>query len=571
MKKLHIKILILLMVFSTVSCKKTLDGLLNNPNAPSPASADVDLYINSVQLSFVGFVGGMESFGAQLSRMEYWGGPLYQNAYSPPSFDGVWTTAYSSIINNTNALVPLAEAQNKFIQAGMAKIMKAYTLGTMVDMFNNVPYSQAELGVANTNPKADDAASVYANVQSILADAIADLQKTGAVAASSDLFYGGSAAKWITLAKTLQLKFYMQTRLVDNTAPAKIKALLDENNLINSTSQDFQFQYGTNNSLPDSRNPHYANDYTTTGNNDYLSNYFMWMVVAQKYGGVDNVSGDPRARYYFYRQVDGIGTFTDVSTPCLPNSQYGSATFPAWYPSVPDKTCFCLVGNKGYYGRDHGDNSGTPPDVSLRTAWGIYPAGGQFDASQGAAITSISLGGLGAGIQPIWLSSYTKFLEAEAAATLGLTDNGTARALLAAGVSASISKVTGFPAAIGAAIPSSQASFVPTSTQIQNYLNLVLANYDAAGSSNAQLNIIMTEYYLALWGDGIEAYNNLRRTGMPNNLQPAVTTPTPGIFMYSFYYPSVYENRNLNAAPQKTPGVAGNHVFWDNNPDNFVK
>ena len=578
MKKIHIKILVLLMTFSIVSCKKTFDNLLNDPNNPTPTSADVDLYLNGIQLSFNGFYQGVSDYGAQLSRQQNWGGPLYQNAYSPPSFDGLWTTAYASIINNANAMIPLAEAQNKFVHAGIAKILKAYTLGTLVDVFNDVPDSQSELGLVNTNPKVDPAATVYADVQSLLDAAIVDLGKPNAIAVQNDLFYGSDAkneaADWIALANTLKLKFYMQTRLVDNTVGPKIQALVTANKLITSPSQDFQFKYGTS-TTPDSRHPHYAADYTVNGNGEYLSNYFMWVLAVQKYNGATNLTGDPRLRYYFYRSINGIADLENPNTtPCFPNSQYGNSTFPAWYPPVPTETPYCLVGSKGYYGRDHGDNSGAPPDNSYRTAWGVYPAGGQFDANQPSsattsdhsAVTTASMGGLGAGISPIWLSSYTDFLEAEAVSAGLITGN--AQTLMAAGVDASITKVLGFPATVNV---SPDPNYVPTATQVSAYETLVNSNYASASTAKDKLNVIMTEYYIALWGNGVEAYNNLRRTGMPENLQPAVTTATPGIFMYSFFYPSVYENRNLNAAPQKNPGVVANHVFWDNNPDNFVK
>ena len=218
-------------------------------------------------------------------------------------------------------------------------------------------------------------------------------------------------------------------------------------------------------------------------------------------------------------------------------------------------------------GRDHGDNSGAPPDGSFRTAWGVYPAGGQFDADQFAAVT-LSMGGQGTGINPIWLSSYTTFLEAEAANTLGITTQGDARTLLKNAVTTSINKVMNFPSTVNV---TPAATFVPSATQVTNYINLVLSNYDTATSNDSRLNIIMTEYYLGLWGNGVEPYNNYRRTGKPSNMQIPVADPNPGLFMRSFYYPSVFVNRNSNAPAQKTPGDAVNKVFWDNNPDNFIK
>ena len=65
-----------------------------------------------------------------------------------------------------------------------------------------------------------------------------------------------------------------------------------------------------------------------------------------------------------------------------------------------------------------GDNSGIPPDGNIRTTWGIYPAGGEFDANQGTSV-SLNRGGNGAGIQPIWQSAFTDFLKAELCPEIG--------------------------------------------------------------------------------------------------------------------------------------------------------
>jgi len=590
-KKIFIALLGISFLTATPSCKKSLETLLSNPNYPGASTADVDLYLNQVQLTFNNFWVTASDYGGQLSRQLQWPGPFYRNAYTPITFDGEWQIAYAGgiavfgayggtltssantyggVIPNADALIKLARTQKKYIQSGIARILKAFTLGILVDDFGDIPYSEANLGNANTNPKVDGGAAVYAAVQGMLDSAIIDLQNPDAGAGpANDLYYPGDdeVANWITLAKTLKLKFYMQTRLVDNAVSAKIQALLAENDLINDPAQDFIFKYGTSITAPDSRHEHYALDYVNSGGvGEYICNYFMWMVTSQKYGGNVNLSGDPRARYYFYRQTNNYSWANSQTCPCFVNSQFGSSNFPAWYPSVPDKTPYCVVG-KGYMGRDHGDNSGAPPDGSYRTAWGVYPAAGQFDADQEQEVT-LTMGGQGAGINPIWLSSFTAFLEAEAALALNITTQGTARELLKKGVTTSIDKVMGFPATVNVSPP---AAFIPSATQVNNYINLVLNNYDAAATDNARMNVVMTEYYLSLWGNGVEPYNNYRRTGKPDNAQIAQAVPNPGFFMRSFYYPSVFVNRNSNAPAQKSPGDAVNKVFWDNNPDDFVK
>lgn len=547
----------ILLVGSLGACRKKLDSLLVNPNNPDPGSADVDLYLNYVQLNFISFYNTASDYGGQLTRQQVMYGPLYSNAYSPNSFDGMWTTAYAEVIKNADALIPLAEEQKKYVQAGMARVLKAYVLATLVDDFGDVPFSEMGQGVSNTNPHVDGGADVYAGVLNMLDSAIVDLTTSGASAApANDLFFASvsdEAASWVTLAKTLKLKLYMQERLVDNTAAAKVDGLISDGDLIDAgdASEDFEFKYGTNLSSPDARHPHYAADYTSTGSGDYIGTYFLWAVGYEK-----GFKADPRLRYYFYRQQTDYSAVSSETCPCAFNNR------PSYYPAgMP----YCLpYSTGGYWGRDHGDNTGIPPDGALRTAWGIYPAGGEFDDDQGAGV-SLGMGAKGEGIAPIWLASFTDFLEAEAALTLGTS--GDPRALLEKGIRTSIAKVVGYPATIGYSV---DTTITPKQASIDSYVNLVLGSYDAASTDDERLNIIEKEYYIASWGNGIEPYNNYRRTGKPDNMQLTAYSSDPGYFIRSFLYPAVFENRNLNAPNQKTPGAA-NKVFWDSNADDFCK
>ncbi len=561
--KFYKKILALSLFIAAVTagCKK-LDNLIDNPNAVDPSLANVDLLLNSVEFNFISVYNDLSDAGQALTRQSAMtGGALYNNAYSPTTFDGTWSNAYAGVIKNANVVIKLGVQQKKFIQAGIAQVAKAYTLGSMVDFFGDVPNTEAALGLENINPKVDPGANVYKSVFALLDSAISNFNKTGSAAGPpNDLIYGGNAAKWAKAAKTLKLKFLMQTRLVDNTVTAKIQSLLTENDLITAEVNDFTFKFGTTNNTPDSRHPHYAANYNNavTGSNsanDFIGNYFMWAVGVEKSGSGAVTNLDPRRRYYFYRQRTNYADANSQSCPCT------GYPFPGHYaPNMP----FCLVG-AGYWGRDHGDNSGVPPDGPTRTTWGVYPAAGDYDASQGTSINN-TRGGRGAGINPIFMSSFTYFLQAEAALKLGITSAGTPQVLLEKAVRASIARVLGFPATVNVVVAAP-----PSQTTIDTYVNTVLANYAAAPTDAERLDVIMKEYYIASWGNGIEAYNNYRRTGSPNNMQLTVTTPNSGLFIRSFFYPSVFINRNINAPLQKTPGIAANKVFWDNNPDNFIK
>lgn len=560
MKKI---LIIAVTLLSLGSCKK-LDNLLVNPNFPVPSTANTDLYFTQVQLSTASLFDGVSDIGMQLTRMVLMYGPNYQGAYTPQTFDGMWSTAYTGIFKHTNEVITLGTAEKKFPMVGMTKILKAYAMMSLVDMFGDVPYTEANQGAANTNPKADKGADIYAKAIALLDEGMADLVKAGpsGYPGTLDLFYNASSsssvglANWRKLAKTLKLRAYMNTRLVQNNAAA-IQALITENDLINTKAQDFEFKYGSKNSNPNTRHPRYNGNYTANGNaGDYIGTHFMWVLNNER--GLGNANNDPRLRYYFYRQTINNAQVSPNSSSCSVEAYpaHYDLNQPNPYTGVNYDMPFCLVNNGtgGLWGRDHGDNSGIPPDGNLRTTWGIYPAGGDFDLGQGTRV-SLERGARGAGIQPIWLSSFTDFLRAEAALYGIIT--GDPKTYLDAAMRQSFDKVFTYPATVNYTVPTAN---VPTQARVDAFIARVMNAYDLALNNGDRMDVIGKEYYVALWGNGLDAYNLYRRTGKPSNFQKAKVDP-PGAFIRSVFYPSNYVNLNLNATQKTSTDVK---VFWDN-------
>ncbi|MGC4036954.1 MAG: SusD/RagB family nutrient-binding outer membrane lipoprotein [Chitinophagaceae bacterium] len=562
MKKLIISLTILSVIVSS-GCKKIddkFDSLLTDPNQASLDAGDVDLYLNNTILKFKDFHRDASNLMDPLVRQETMFGPTYFNAYGPTSFDGVWTTAYTSVFKTANTLIPIAEEKGQYIHSGIAKVLKAFTMFTLVDMFGDVPYSEANLGVENTNPKADKGQDVYAAAIALLDDAITTLGKSTTSSPTNDIFYGGNAAKWVTLAKTLKLRAYVQTRLVDASAKDKINALIADGNLVNSSANDFVFKYGSKPSAPDSRDPRYVNNYgTDNGTSSYLGTYAMWVCTQEK-GFMD-----PRTRYYFYRQILRPTDFSDSRLSDQTKLQFALACFyRAMPPQYPPTSPYCILPG-GWWGRDHGNNEGNGPDELVKSTWGVYPAAGALDYNQNISVGQSSgreVGAKGLGMEPIFLSSFNYFLQAESALTLGTT--GDAEALLVKGITESMAKVRAFPGSINYG-PTSDTTYLMTDTKINKYINYVKSQYEAAASNDAKLNIIEKEFYIASWGNGIEPYNTYRRTAKPDNFQLTIIQD-PGNFIRSFFYPAVYVNLNKNVTQKQVTNVK---VFWDTNPDNL--
>lgn len=513
-----------------VSCETTELDLTENPNALTPNQANPDFFMNSIQEDFARFVNDFGLTGGRLTRIEYMSGRAYEQAFSPISFDAEWTNAYQSMMEDIRVMNILAEEAGLNRHIGMGQVFQAYTLITLVDFFGDVPYTEALLGAENLNPTADTSASIYEAALNLLDAAIVNFSGDASANPQYDLYYDNDWDNWIKAANTIKMKAYLTTRLVDANAVSNFNAIVNSGNYIGSNDADFQFTWGTNEVQPDTRHPAYAASYTSTGGGRYMSNWLMNEML---------ITEDPRRLYYFYRQNEltpGFGAPPNEETlECslfAPPPHYAGFTF----CGLPD----------GYWGRDHGNDNGIPPDGFLRTLVGSYPAGGTFDDSSFEGQVNADGRG-GDGITPVLLSSWTDFWIAELSLING--DETGAKTAMLDGVAKSVAKVTSF------AINDDSDE----GDNITDHYDAIAAAYDASGD---KMSIIASQFFISLFGNGIDGYNFYRRTGYPLDLQPNIE-PNPGAFARSMWYPSNYTNTNSNAT-QKS-GVTG-QIFWDTNP-----
>lgn len=532
------------MVLAT-SCADKLDELLENPNAVNATTASPDFLLNRIQLDYQSLWFGVSDRGARLTRIINQGAALYEAAYTATATNGTWSNAYANILADIDFLLPLAEKSNLQRHLGIAKTIKAMVLMDLVDTYGDVPYSEA-LDAANFNPKVDNGAAVYAAALALLNEANGHFTVANAAGSPNDYFYNRNYTRWNKLVNTIKLKYYLNTRLVDAAASrAGINALIAGGQLL-ANGDDFVFRFGTTNADPDSRHPKFAGQYTN-GGGDYQSTDFMHHLTVEK--GFD----DPRTRYYMYRQVLTNTTSVDEQE-CISQiapPQYLVGNFPYCNPA----------GNRGFWGRDHLDPDGIPPDGLKRTAYGPFPSGGRFDNDSAVPVSNINLGMRGAGIHPIMLAAYVDFMLAESALTLGTT--GDAKALLLSGIQKHMNYVRAF--ALSGPEASVITAFEPNATftsRVNNYLTYVGNQFDAQPNADKRLNVVGREYWLSLFGNGMEAYNMYRRTGKPERMQPALEE-RPGPFVRSFLYPLNYMVTNVNAVQKQN---LAQQVFWDKNP-----
>ncbi len=133
---------------------------------------------------------------------------------------------YYGILSNLNFIIQTADAQSDTKYAnykGIANVLTALCFKNLVDLYNNIPYSQALKAQANFYPNYDNGSDIYDSLVARIDLAIAGLQASSTdpvavVPASDDIFYGGTMQNWILLANTIKLSMLVQQSAVSAKA-----------------------------------------------------------------------------------------------------------------------------------------------------------------------------------------------------------------------------------------------------------------------------------------------------------------------------------------------------------------
>lgn len=556
MRKINnlIKMLVLCGGLFFASCETTELDLTQNPNALAPDQADPDFYLNAIQIDFAYLTESFGNTAGALTRIDYMSGRDYANAYSPSNFDGRWSYAYQTIMNDIKELNIIASETGLNRHIAIGQVIEAHILMTLVDFFGDIPYTEAFQGADNLNPVADSGASVYAAAIALLDGAITNFNNDALGNPALDMYYDGDWAAWTKAANTLKMKAYMATRLVDGSAVSKFNAIVASGNYISSNADDMQFRWGTLDVQPDSRHPRYRGSYTSTGGGRYMSNSLMDYMRGGFDGGyalgAGTFTADPRIMFYYHRQtnptpgIDGAPADEEVLECGLQNA-------PAHYAGY----VFC-ANPQGWWGRDHGNDNGIPPDGFLRTLAGVYPSGGKLDDwSYGGQQDGDGNGGNG--ITPIMLASWTDFMIGEVELVAG--NEAAAKTAMFAGMAKSMDKVTNFYPRTDR-FEGIMDYYVGGLAQVVNGFYARIS--DEWDDASDKMNVLGMQYFVAQYGNGLDAYNFYRRTGYPTTLQPNIEA-NPGGFIRSFFYPANHANTNSNITQK---GGVTEPVFWDTNP-----
>jgi hypothetical protein len=613
MKKIFRFLILTVLAGSTLfytSCETLELEDTQSPDDATPDQSSIDLFMNSIQIDFGANMGRINRLGAELTRLEYMFGRDYLNNYTPTTMNGIWTEAYQGMFQDIKVMKPQATEAQLYEHVAIAEILQAYMLVSLVDYLGDIPFTEANDSNQFPLPSADSGASVYQAALDLLTSADNNFSLTPLSSIGLDFYYGGDIIKWRKLINTLRMKIYLQTRLVDANAMTNFNAIVTSGNYITSADEDFEFPWGDSQQNPDTRHPDYAGDYTNSGAGDYQSNWLMYTMQGTEAADATFPGGaasstlpvDPRIRFYFFRQNEFTPGVAGAPAD-LENLQCSLQTAPAHYTGEFANQ-FCGLAN-GYWGRTHGSAEGGPPDGFLKTAFGVYPAGGLVDGDnfrtqkqvvndngtpndpsddflewvldEDDDFVGLERGAKGAGIHPIMLASYVDFMLAEADMIAGGAGEAAALAHVQDGLNKSIAKVQAFGDRDGefnggATItpddpltPGDETvtvdDLMPGPVQNNAFVTAVGSAWNTT-TSDGKWELLAEQYFITQFGAGMDAYNFYRRNGYPTSLTPSIE-PNMGNFVRSFFYPVNETSSNPNITQKANLDT---QVFWDTNP-----
>jgi hypothetical protein len=512
MKKYINKGILLVAIGGTVlfnSCESTLDVNQTEISATTDGVAPDLLLAGAISAPRASFEVTTGEMGSLF--MNQWGGDInnvtggFQDEYrlnftqNYGLASATWNNLYRG--SGTFQAIINFEDANYGNHKAISRIMKSFYVQYLVDIFGNVPYSQALQFGDNFTPAYDDAQTIYRDLIVQLDAAIATLNNSADYlpVGAEDTVFNGDSSSWIQAANTIKLRILLRQSELAGTDSATATylneqfAALDKNFLSTDATINPGFILGAGQQNPFWNNYGQDSDGIDTFDNDFITPSFY---MAEFLKGADT---DP----------DGGGTQTGVPDPRL------TRLF------APSPTNGLVVG---------------------------VPQG----ATNAQVASDIELSELGPGLlaapsQNSYFISAAEsfFLQAEAIERGYMTGN--AQAMFESGITASFNLL---------GIPGSAAGYIAGSAGT----NLI----GWTGSAN-KIEAIMTQKWIALCGvNAVESWIDYTKTGFPDVPLPSIAEQTsrPNRMLYPA---SEFSTNSANVPNQPASEAFTTKIFWDVN------
>jgi hypothetical protein len=240
--KLKSLIIAALVLLASSACQESFLDINTNPNVLPTASPSF-VFTNALNTTARNIAGNNDGQGASEVAF-YWAGQWSQgNGYilSTTQFTYAFTNGdfnywdrYYDNLQDYQFVINNADANTQKYLKGPAKVMKALLFQQLVDLYGNIPYTDALQGATILAPKFDDQKAVYESLIKLLDEAIVDLKANPFASAfnGSDIVFGGNVTRWAQFANSLKMRILIRQSKVagrDAYIKAEIAKIVADN------------------------------------------------------------------------------------------------------------------------------------------------------------------------------------------------------------------------------------------------------------------------------------------------------------------------------------------------------
>ncbi|MFT4030823.1 MAG: SusD/RagB family nutrient-binding outer membrane lipoprotein [Siphonobacter sp.] len=328
MKRVYKSIYLILFSVGVFSCKSIVDGLNQDPN--NPTSATASLLLTGTELAHLAMEEGMASrltsiWAGYATGVDRQWKDYYNYNVSAGIYDTDWALVFQG--TNENALITITKANElgNRLMAGIAKVLRANALATGSQLWGDIPFDQAGDIETYPNPEFESQSTVYTKLIALLEEAIADFDSGIGTVSTEDIHFGGDAAKWKEVAYTLKARLLMDLKQYDAAYTAAQSG-------ISVYANSLYAPHGTSTSVNDN---HYYAFLTTsrTGDINATNAYNALLLNPSNASYRGNSKTNETARFKFYYLENGVNTpgFIEPNTSST-STAFGffakSASFP---------------------------------------------------------------------------------------------------------------------------------------------------------------------------------------------------------------------------------------------------
>ncbi|SFT08767.1 SusD/RagB family nutrient-binding outer membrane lipoprotein [Sphingobacterium wenxiniae] len=239
-------------ILTFVGCNDKLTELNQNPNGVDPDNANVNLLLPGILTKMSGAYAELDN-GISSGVVQHMQEDGWYNSYN----HYVWSNRdwgnWYNVLRDNELMIKSAVTGNFPMHEGIGYVIRAFSFGTITDLWGDAPYTEAlKAGEDVIQPAFDSQEVIYRGVLADLDKAVSLFKNntnTGIIA-NSDLVYQGNIEKWHQFANTLILRYAMRlSAKLPDVASEYIKKVYDGGVYIDKSVNDAGVRFLGNTSV----------------------------------------------------------------------------------------------------------------------------------------------------------------------------------------------------------------------------------------------------------------------------------------------------------------------------------